>query len=214
MRGGVDLGPWDPLPVETLPSVLGDLDCWWCVAGGVGLELFAGRVLRAHDDIDIEIPRSQQTAIVRVLPDWEHFAAHAGGLTRWHGDRNLDAENSIWSRPDAAAPWALQTMFATIDADDWVYRRAPGVRVPFVPRNRPDRRRHPVPRARARAALQSGETEIEGRGRLRRGAPAPRRPREGPARARALGRAPRPPLDRATHLSGKYPGVSRCGVSR
>ena len=34
--------------------------------------------------------------------------------------------------PATTAPWALQTMFATIDADDWVYRRAPGVRVPLT----------------------------------------------------------------------------------
>lgn len=59
---------WDPLHPGELAGLLGGLACPRWLAGGWALELFTGRPIRPHADIDIEVPREALPELRRALP--------------------------------------------------------------------------------------------------------------------------------------------------
>lgn len=115
---------WDPLHPGELAGLLGELTCFWWLAGGWALELYTGQQLRSHADTDIEIPREALPKLRRVLPGWDLQLAHDGRLTPWDGLSQVEPPISdIWCRPVAGEPWRLQVMLATVRGGRWHYRR-------------------------------------------------------------------------------------------
>ncbi|HLT20917.1 MAG TPA: hypothetical protein VKZ96_15775, partial [Thermomicrobiales bacterium] len=111
---------WDPLHPGELAGLLGGLACPRWLAGGWALELFTGRPIRPHADIDIEIPREALPELRRALPGWELCVADAGRLTPWDGLSPVDPPASdIWCRPVPDDPWRLQVMQATVRGGHW-----------------------------------------------------------------------------------------------
>ena len=122
-------GFWSPPRPDDLRAIMSAFDAPWWVAGGWAIDLFVGRQTRPHGDLDIEILRRDQHLVQEALPEWEHHGADAGTLSRWSSGATLpDTVNSVWSRPAATAPWAIQFMLAAADGDHWVYRRERRVR--------------------------------------------------------------------------------------
>ena len=70
-----ELLKWEPIAIEELPNVLRDLEAPWWIAGGWALDLFLGRVTRAHNDVEIADFRADVDAVRVALPGWEFFVA-------------------------------------------------------------------------------------------------------------------------------------------
>jgi hypothetical protein len=96
---------------------------WW-VAGGWALELFLGKVTRAHKDLDIGIFRTDAADVVAALSGWEFFEARDGVLsTLAAGAAPRAGVNSLWGRRANAAQWELELMLDESEAESWVFRR-------------------------------------------------------------------------------------------
>jgi hypothetical protein len=54
-------------------ALLAALRAPWWVAGGWALDLFLGKVTRAHKDLDIGIGRKNAAMAVAALSGWEMF---------------------------------------------------------------------------------------------------------------------------------------------
>jgi hypothetical protein len=96
---------------------------WW-VAGGWALDLFLGKVTRAHKDLDIGIFRSDAADVVAALSGWEFFEAKDGVLSALAvGAEPRGGVNSLWGRQENAPQWELELMLDQSDAESWVFRR-------------------------------------------------------------------------------------------
>jgi hypothetical protein len=105
---------------------------WW-IAGGWALDLFAGGVSRAHQDLDIGILRRDATAVIASLPEWEFFEAKDGKLTHFGAATAPRADvNSLWCRRAGTAEWLMELMLEASDGDAWIFRRLPAIRRPLA----------------------------------------------------------------------------------
>ena len=115
---------WKPLDVDEIAERFASSDVDWWVAGGVALDLFLGRETREHDDIDIEMFRSERDSLFDVFPSWDLHAASQGQLVPWRRGTDLDADVfGIWVRPSPREPWAVEIILANGDMDRWRFRR-------------------------------------------------------------------------------------------
>ncbi|GAA4524962.1 nucleotidyltransferase domain-containing protein [Amycolatopsis samaneae] len=123
-------GDWDPAAPAEAAGLFGACGVPWWIAGGYALELFAGRRLRAHADLDVLLLRRDQLAVQAVLGGWQWWAADPPGVLRpWRpGEILPPAVHDVWCRPGAASPWRIQIMLDDHDGDDWVSRRNPLLR--------------------------------------------------------------------------------------
>lgn len=96
---------------------------WW-IAGGWALDLYLGKVTRAHKDLDIGIFRQDVAMVVPALSGWEFFEAKDGALTQLVEGQVPRAEvNSLWCKRANAAAWELELMLDGCDGEFWVFRR-------------------------------------------------------------------------------------------
>ena len=127
-------GPWAPLALGDVRHVFARAPFRWWVTGGHALELFAGRSWRSHDDIDVSVCRTDMPVLHALLDGWSQAVAAAGALSPWSGSV-LAAErheNNVWCRRSVDSPWCLDVTVADGDADAWVFRRDPRLRVPWA----------------------------------------------------------------------------------
>ncbi len=104
---------------------------WW-IAGGWALDLFIGRGIRAHNDLDVGVLRRDIGEILRVLAGWDVFEAHKGTLTRLPASaRPRAGVNGLWCRPAGAQEWHLELLLDESEGDFWVFRRDTRIRRPF-----------------------------------------------------------------------------------
>jgi hypothetical protein len=79
--------------------------------------------------------------VLHSVSTWEVFEIKDGRLTHLAAGSvpPLDV-HSLWCRPTAADPWAIELMLEEADGDTWVYRREPRIRRPMstVVRQSPD----------------------------------------------------------------------------
>ena len=106
---------WRPLALAELRALFAPLAITWWVAGGLALELFAGRSWRGHGDIDAGVLRRDRDTVLRALAGW---------LRR-------DAANGMWFRRSEAEPWAFQILLDDADGSDWLFRRDREIRLPL-----------------------------------------------------------------------------------
>lgn len=130
---GGELGVWRPYPLTELPRLLRGTTARWWVAGGWAIDLFLCRQTRRHDDLDIEISRHDQQEVWRALSGWDIQVAADGRLRPLQTGEWLElGDDSLWCRPDATAPWAIQVMLCEVEGSDWVYRRDARIRRPLA----------------------------------------------------------------------------------
>lgn len=130
---GDELGVWQPYPLTELPRLLRGTRARWWVAGGWAIDLFLGRQTRLHDDLDIELSRHDQRKVWSALPGWDIQVAADGRLRPLQMEEWLKpGDDSLWCRPDATAPWAIQIMLCEVEGSDWVYRRDARIRRPLA----------------------------------------------------------------------------------
>ncbi|MFV1999928.1 MAG: nucleotidyltransferase domain-containing protein [Acidimicrobiia bacterium] len=119
---------WNPLTVEQVFDRFSPFDVDWWIAGGHAIDLFLGWQTRAHDDIDIEMFRSDRGALSSIFDGWDLHAVSVGGSVPWAPGDDLDAATfGIWGRPSPDGPWAVEIMLADGDIDQWRFRRDPAI---------------------------------------------------------------------------------------
>lgn len=133
-------GPWRAgTPADAAAAFAGYPGLWW-VAGGWALEAFTG-VRREHDDIDPCVLRSDLPLLRRHFAGrLDLWAAYAGALKPVLPDEHPaaaaddvlpDGCGQLWARRSAVDPWELDVLLAPGTADEWVYKRDPGIRMPM-----------------------------------------------------------------------------------
>lgn len=99
--------------------------CWW-LCGGWAIDLFLGRVTRAHKDVDIAIARRDQAALQKyfVSRGWMLEIAHDGKLSSWcEGDVIDSPRHTIWCRNAQSVPDFIEVLLNEIDDKSWRFRR-------------------------------------------------------------------------------------------
>jgi Aminoglycoside-2''-adenylyltransferase len=121
-----------PLSVGEVAELFSGLDVPWWFTGGHALEMHCGRGWRDHDDIDVGISREHAGGLASLPDDWEVQVAAAGTLRPWDGavPAARRSENNLWLR-QGGGPWRLDIAIGEGDADAWIYRRDPSLRVPW-----------------------------------------------------------------------------------
>ena len=122
-----ELDPWEPLGLPEVVALFGAVPAgtpWW-IAGGYAVELFAGRPLRPHDDVDVLLLRRDQDVVHALLPGWDIRAADPPGRLRpWAAGETLPlGVHDIWCREQPSSPWRLQVMLDEADGERWWSRR-------------------------------------------------------------------------------------------
>jgi hypothetical protein len=132
---------WRALHPTDAAKLLASSTAPWWIAGGWALDLFSGTRSRPHTDLDVGVLRRDVSTVLDGFSTWEVFEAKHGRLTRLAAGYvpPLDV-HSLWCRPTAADPWALELMLDEADGDTWVYRREPKIRrsMSTVVRQSPD----------------------------------------------------------------------------
>lgn len=123
---------WRALTPPEAVALLAALRAPWWVAGGWALDLFLGKVTRAHNDLDIGIARKDAAMVTAALSGWEMFEARDGVLSLLAlGDAPRAEVNSLWCRRTNAGQWELELMLDVTDRESWVFRRDPRITCPL-----------------------------------------------------------------------------------
>jgi hypothetical protein len=120
---------WAAFTVVEVVELLRGAPARWWLSGGCALDRFAGRVLRAHPDIDVSI----------AICDWDAFAAHVSGRVElWNArDGTLTPVagqpwHNVWARTPGTAAWQLQVNLEPVVDGIWRYRRDQRVQRPLA----------------------------------------------------------------------------------
>ncbi len=120
--------PWDPSEVARR---LGVVDIPWCVVGGWAIDLFVRHQTREHGDLEIAILRPDLPRVRRALHGFVFHAVGNGEVWRLDDDAEPPPElHQNWVLDPAADAWRVDVMLENGDADTWMTRRNPGLRVP------------------------------------------------------------------------------------
>jgi len=119
---------WNPLTVEQVFDRFSPFDLDWWIAGGYAIDLFLGWETRPHDDIDIEMFRSDREVLFDVFDGWDLHAVSVDRSLPWVRGDALDEDSfGIWGRPSPDEPWAVEIMLADGDLNEWRFRRDPHI---------------------------------------------------------------------------------------
>ena len=122
---------WNPLSVEEIADRFGAIDVDWWIAGGRAIDLYLGWETRPHEDIDVEMFRTDREILFDVFPGWDLHVVSEGALVPWNpGDGLAPAVFGVWGRPSTDDDWAVEVMLADGGADEWRFRRDPTIRMP------------------------------------------------------------------------------------
>ncbi|MGW6282089.1 nucleotidyltransferase domain-containing protein [Kribbella sp. NPDC055071] len=109
--------------------------CPYWVAGGWALDLFADRVLRPHDDVDVLVLARDLDQLSQTFSSTRPLVEHpeTGERRTWLPAEQLAPGPHALVFPDADHPAPIQILLAASDQDDWVYHRGRGtVRKPLA----------------------------------------------------------------------------------
>jgi hypothetical protein len=98
----------------------------WFFCGGWAIDLFLGKTMREHKDVDIGIFRSDQLEVQAYLlaRGWELAVAHDGVLTPWSQGIWLELPiHTIWCRNLDYVPSFLEVLLNEGDTAQFRFRR-------------------------------------------------------------------------------------------
>ena len=134
---GADVGAGGGLKtfeeVERVGALLGRLRCGWYVCGGWAIDLFLGRVTRAHKDVDVAVARRDQSEVQDYLRrrGWGLETAVGGVLTPWGAGERLELPvHAVWCRNGAHEPPFFEVLLNEIDGELFRFRRDPALTLP------------------------------------------------------------------------------------
>lgn len=130
-----DLGLWDAWRPEQVAALLEGVQAPWYVAGGWALDLFLGEERRAHEDLEIAVPRTRFSEVAARLGGLELFVPESdltGRSLVWpfaRLPRALDGHHQTWVREPASGRWLLDVFREPSDRDMWICRRDERIRL-------------------------------------------------------------------------------------
>jgi hypothetical protein len=102
----------------------------WFISGGWAIDLFVGRVTRAHEDVEVGAYFPHQAALRRHLADWEMARIRGVAWEPWNSDQAIELpEFQAQARSDRLAPRVFDIFLNPLDGDNWLSRRHPELRV-------------------------------------------------------------------------------------
>ena len=122
---------WQPLTINEIVERFEGFDVDWWIAGGHAIDLFLGWETRSHDDVDLEVFRSDREVLFDVFDGWDLHVVSEGELVPW--TRGMPLESSVfgvWGRPRRDDAWAVEVILANGNADSWRFRRDPEISLP------------------------------------------------------------------------------------
>jgi len=124
-------GRWRDISPPTLWDMLFHVDATWALAGGYALEASKGGIeLREHSDIEIACFRNELPALLDQLGGFEVFVARNKKVTPYLRSAEPPPPWSLWVRRPGQELWDFEILVEERDGTDWLYRRAPEIRLP------------------------------------------------------------------------------------
>jgi hypothetical protein len=120
-----------PLAIATLLEGVGAP--WW-IGGGWAIDLFLGRVTRAHQDVDVVILRRDQERFRRHLgPGWAlvYVQRPGGGRVPWTAGQRLASPIHEIHATAPATGETLELLLNEADGSTWHYRRDARITLPL-----------------------------------------------------------------------------------
>lgn len=120
----------DPFaPVWQSVAPLAALPCPWFVAGGWAIDLYLGRVTRAHGDVDVAIYRQDQSAVHAFLTTdgWDVSRVVDGCLIPWMPNERLALPVHEVHATARDGDRRLELLLNEGDGAMWRFRKAPAV---------------------------------------------------------------------------------------
>lgn len=130
ISASIPLEKWQPLSVKEVCDLFDGAPFQWALAGGYAIELFLGKAIRSHSDIDVILYRDEQLKAQRWLKEWRLYAADPPGTLRpWNENEFLAAGiDDIWLHHSTSEAWQLQFLVSEVEGDEWVSKRNPLIR--------------------------------------------------------------------------------------
>ncbi|HVV35767.1 MAG TPA: 2-amino-4-hydroxy-6-hydroxymethyldihydropteridine diphosphokinase, partial [Acidimicrobiales bacterium] len=123
-------GEWDlsVTPADAVRWMRG-WDGPWAVAGGWAIELFVGRRVRDHRDLEIAVARADADRVHEQFAGWDLFFPSPVAMTRWRAGDPLPADqHQVWAQRDGV--WTHEVFFEDIRDGRLHYRRDAAVTLP------------------------------------------------------------------------------------
>jgi hypothetical protein len=104
----------------------------WAIAGGWAIELFVGRPVREHHDLDIVAARADAPGLHEQLADWDLFFPSPQAFVPWHAGEALpDDQHQLWCKRRVDGVWTHEILFEDIRDGVLHYRRDPRITLPL-----------------------------------------------------------------------------------
>jgi aminoglycoside-2''-adenylyltransferase len=133
-----ELALWDAWrPGDVAERLMGVLAPWY-VAAGWAIDLYLGEERRAHDDLEIAVPRVRFPEIAERLAAFELFVPESELTDRslvWplpQVPAELEERHQTWVREPASGRWRLDVFREPSDGDVWICRRDERIRLPYA----------------------------------------------------------------------------------
>lgn len=110
-----------------------DYDRPWAVCGGWAIDLYIGRVIRSHKDVDFMILRKDQLIIQEYLSSrgWNLEKAAGGQLAPWQIGEWIDLPiHIIWCKNPKSSPDFVELLFDEVDEVNFLFRRDASIALP------------------------------------------------------------------------------------
>jgi Aminoglycoside-2''-adenylyltransferase len=129
MTPGIDA--WQPWHPRVVARRLAGVATPWYVAGGWAVDLHLGRTTRAHEDLEIGVPREHFAEIAGRFPELAFYVA-GGGRVVPATPEALDARFQTWALDPVADVWRFDVMREPHDGDTWISRRHASLTRPYA----------------------------------------------------------------------------------
>jgi hypothetical protein len=128
---GPPLSAWAPWSPQQAARELAGLDVPWCVIGGWAIDLFLGESTRAHEDLEIAIPRAAFSVLRQHLVKFK-FHVVGGGAVRALPFDALPGmtTHQNWVLDETANAWRMDVMLEPGNGETWIFRRDERIRAP------------------------------------------------------------------------------------
>lgn len=116
-------------PLLKVAALMRGFPACWFVAGGWAIDLYLGRVTRAHADIEVGVFRADQEALHDHLEGWALRKVVGGEMRPWRRGEFLEQPvHEIHCFKDSAEPPQLEVLLNEGEGRDWVFRRDARIR--------------------------------------------------------------------------------------
>ncbi|MDQ4212544.1 nucleotidyltransferase domain-containing protein [Microbacterium sp. ASV81] len=123
---------WAPLSAAEIADTLRRSPARWWISGGVALDRWLGRDIRARANIDISTTTSGLAEIVTLFPSrYSAWLADRGTFIRVEDAAEGDDLHPVLIHDDARGAWVLQVNVEDGTDRAWVYKRDPRLQLPW-----------------------------------------------------------------------------------